>query len=205
MVLNTIRPPASGYITYEEYLQDEGENYCTEWVDGKVIDISMVSEEHDDLTLFLLKLLITWVEEHQSGVIHADPFNMKTGPTLPGRAPDVMYIAQANRSRLRRTHLNGPCDLAVEVVSPEYRTRDTIEKFQEYAQGGVPEYWIVDYQVRQARFYHLDAEGSYQEIPAGADSIFVSRILPGLWLDTQWLWQRPLPTARELLRAWNLL
>ena len=60
MVLDTTRPPASGYITYEEYLQDEGENHCTEWVDGKVIDISMVSEEHDDLTLFLLRLLQIW-------------------------------------------------------------------------------------------------------------------------------------------------
>ena len=205
MVLDTTRQPASGYITYEEYLQDEGENHCTEWVDGKVIDISMVSAEHDDLNLFLLLLLQIWVQEHQAGVVHGDPFNMKTGPTLPGRSPDAMYIAQANRSRIRHTHLSGPCDLAVEVISPESRTRDTVEKFQEYAQGGVPEYWIIDHEVRQARFYGVDANGGYQEIPVGADGILHSHILPGLWLNVAWLWQRPLPTARELLRAWNLL
>lgn len=38
-----LQPLASRYLTYEEYLADERENHCTEWVDGKVLDISMVS------------------------------------------------------------------------------------------------------------------------------------------------------------------
>jgi Uma2 family endonuclease len=205
MAIETRRQPiASRYITYEEYLADEGDNHNTEWVNGKVLDISMVSEEHSDVSIFILVLLRLWAEEHQAGVVRADPFNMKTGPNLPGRSPDVLFLANAHRERLRRNFLDGPCDLAVEVVSPDYRQRDTVEKFDEYAQGGVPEYWIVDYEVAQARFFALGANHVYEEIPVGSDHIFRSRVLPGLWLDTRWLWQRPLPTTRDLLRAWGL-
>ncbi len=196
----------SGYITYEQYLTNENEDHCTEWVNGKVIDISMVSDEHSDITLFVLVLLRLWVEEHQAGVVRGEPFNMKTGPGLPGRSPDAMFIAEANRHRLRRSHLDGPCDLAVEIVSPDYRRADTIEKLAEYAQGGVPEYWIVDYELQQARFYALNANnGTYEEIPIGLDGVFHSRVLPGLQVTVSWFWQRPLPMTRDLQRTWNLL
>ncbi len=205
MAIETRLPPiASRYITYEEYLANEEENHCTEWVNGKVIDISMVSEEHSDVSIFIMVLLRLWAEEHQAGVVRGDPFNMKTGVGLPGRSPDVMFLANAHRERLRRNFLDGPCDLAVEVISPESRQRDTVDKLREYAQGGVPEYWLVDYENQQSRFYSLDANGIYQESSVGADHIFHSRVLLGLGLDVRWLWQRPLPTTRDLLRAWNL-
>ncbi len=50
----------------------------------------------------------------------------------------------------------------------------------------------------------MGANSVYEEIPVGEDHIFRSRVLPGLWLDVRWLWQRPLPTTRDLLRAWGL-
>ncbi len=85
MAIDTrLQSSPSRYITYEEYLQDEGENHCTEWVDGKVIDISMVSDEHSEINLFILMLLQMWVQAHQAGIIRADPFNMKIR-TKPAR------------------------------------------------------------------------------------------------------------------------
>ena len=205
MAIETRLPPiASRYITYEEYLADEGENHCTEWVNGKVIDISMVSGEHSDASLFIMVLLHLWAEEHEAGLVHYAVFNMKTGPGLPGRSPDVMFIATAHQDRIRRNFLDGPADIVVEVISPESRQRDTVDKMREYAQGGVPEYWVVDYENQQSRFYFMSDNGVYQEIPIGNDHIFRSRVLPGLWLDVRWLWQRPLPTTRDLLRAWEL-
>ena len=199
------QPSSTRYITYEEYLQDEGENHHTEWVNGKAIDISMVTAEHDDVSGFIQFALRIWVLDQGLGVIHADPFNMKTGPNLPGRAPDIMVVTNANVGRLRRLFLDGPCDLAVEIVSPESRTCDTVDKFQEYAEGGVPEYWICDPERRHTRFYALNATGQYEEIAIGSDGIFHSRVLPGLWLNVNWLWQRPFPTSRDLLRIWGLL
>jgi Uma2 family endonuclease len=34
--------------------------------------------------------------------------------------------------------------IVVEVISPESRTRDYIDKAREYAAAGIPEYWVVD-------------------------------------------------------------
>ena len=57
----------------------------------------MVSDEHSDISIFLMVLLRLWAEEHQAGVVRGDPFNMKTGPNLPGRSPDVLFLANAHR------------------------------------------------------------------------------------------------------------
>lgn len=53
-------------------------------MNGKVLDISMVSDEHNDVSIFLMVLLRLWAEEHQAGVVRDNSFNMKTGPCPAG-------------------------------------------------------------------------------------------------------------------------
>jgi Uma2 family endonuclease len=77
-----------------------------------------------------------------------------------GREPDLLFVAQTNLERLKETYLDGPADLVVEIVSPEGVGRDRGVKFYEYAQGGVPEYWLIDPQTEWAEFYRLE-EGHY--------------------------------------------
>lgn len=48
---------------------------------------------------------------------------------------------------MKETYLDGPADLVVGIVSPDSVGRDRGEKFYEYAQGGVPEYWLIDPQL----------------------------------------------------------
>jgi len=131
------RPAPPGKITYEEFLDWADEDMFAEWVDGEVVWISPITEEHDSLIAFLHPLLRIVVEVRGLGRVFSDPFQMKTGPDLPGRAPDLMFVAPANLGRLRRTCLEGPADLVVEIVSPESRQRDSVEKLGEYEQGGV--------------------------------------------------------------------
>src|SRR5713101_2953597 len=106
---------APGKMTYEEFLHWEGDNQHVEWVDGQMIFVSSVSKAHQDLGLFLLTALKAFVDTGQIGVVLFEPFQMKTGPDLPGRAPDIMFVAQQNLGRLKRNHLEGPDDLAVEI------------------------------------------------------------------------------------------
>jgi Uma2 family endonuclease len=73
-----------------------------------------------------------------------------------GREPDVLYLARSHLRRLRKTYLNGPADLVVEVVSPESVKRDREQKFGEYQAAGIPEYWVIDPEAQQADFYQLD-------------------------------------------------
>ena len=75
-------------ISYEEFLERTDENQHVEWVDGEVVEMSPISDRHEDLSGFLKPPLRLFVEAHQLGIIRGEPFQMKPTLSLPGRAPD---------------------------------------------------------------------------------------------------------------------
>jgi Uma2 family endonuclease len=196
-------PP--GKMTYEEFLTWADEDTRAEWVNGEVIILSPASDKHQDLAGFLTALLRHFVETSQLGVVRFAPFQMKTGPDLPGREPDILFIAREHLDRLRDTYLDGPADLVVEIISRDSRARDRGDKFYEYEQGGIREFWLLDYLRRQAEFYQLGPDGIYRLVPVGEDGIYHSAVLEGLWLRVEWLWQEPLPPLMSVLREWRLI
>lgn len=195
---------AAPYISYEAFLGTADDDVPAEWVDGKVILTGTSSDVHQRLLGFLLTLLAVFAEERTSGTVRSRPFQMKTGAALPGREPDLLYIEGANLSRLKERYFDGPADLVVEIISPESRARDRGEKFYEYEQGGVTEYWLIDPDREQAEFYRLDDRGIYQLVPL-KDGVFESQVLPGLRLEASWLWREPLPPLLSILKLWKLV
>jgi Uma2 family endonuclease len=196
-------PP--GKMTYEEFLAWADEDTWAEWVNGAVVILSPASTRHQQLATFLATSINFFVDVHQLGVVLTPPFQMKTAPDLPGREPDLIFIAREHLDRLKDTYLDGPADLVVEIISRDSRARDRGEKFYEYEQGGVREYWLLDYLRRQAEFYQLGPDGIYHVVPVGADGIYRSAVLEGLWLKVEWLWQEPLPLLMSVLREWRLM
>src|SRR5207253_650234 len=97
---------------------------------------------------------------------------MKTGPNLPGRSPDVIFVAKERQAQIKRMYLDGPADLAVEIISPKSRRRDTVDKFREYEAGGVLEYWLIDLKFKSVTFYRLGANGKYEHVAVGDDGIY---------------------------------
>lgn len=146
------------------------------------------------------QLLGVYVEQRELGRVISAPFQMKTGPALSGREPDVLFIAQENLGRLKNTYLDGPADLAIEVVSPDSRLRDRGEKLAEYEMGGVLEYWIIDPGEQRADFYTLALDGRYERRRADGEGVYRSQMVAGFWLKEAWLWQEPLPRVLEVLR-----
>jgi Uma2 family endonuclease len=199
------KPMPSKQMTYEEFLAWADEDTWAEWVKGEVIILTPASKQHQDLVAFLAALLRFFVEAHRSGLVLTAPFQMKLGPDLPGREPDIIFVAREHLARLQNTYLEGPADLVVEIVSPDSRARDRGEKFYEYEQGGVQEYWLLDYLRRQAEFYQRGADGIFRLVPAGEDGSYRSAVLEGLWLKVEWLWQEPLPPLMSVLREWRLV
>jgi Uma2 family endonuclease len=199
------RAAPHGKMTYEEFLAWADEDTWAEWVNGEVIILSPASDKHQDLSGFLSALLRHFIETSQLGIVRFAPFQMKTGPDLPGREPDILFVAREHLHRLRDTYLEGPADLVVEIISRDSRARDRGDKFYEYEQGGVREYWLLDYLRRQAEFYQLGADGIYRLVPVGEDGIYHSTVLEGLWLKVEWLWQEPLPPLISVLREWQLI
>jgi Uma2 family endonuclease len=195
----------SGKMTYEEFLAWADEDTWAEWVNGEVVILTPASNRHQDLATFLAALLRFFVEARQLGRVLSAPFQMKLGPDLPGREPDILFIAREHLSRLQNTYLDGPADLVVEIISRDSRARDRGEKFYEYEQGGVREYWLLDYLRRQAEFYWRGPDGIFRLAPVGEGGIYHSAVLEGLWLEVEWLWQEPLPALMTVLRAWQLV
>ena len=104
-------------MSYEEFLDWCDEDTLAEWVDGEVIMASPASLVHQTLIGFLLNVLEIYVEQRDLGQVIAAPFQMKTGPELPGREPDLRFIARENLGRLKGVYLDRPADLVIEVVS----------------------------------------------------------------------------------------
>jgi len=201
----TVPDPQPTKISYDEFLERYMDGEHLEWVNGEVVPMSPISDKHNELGGFLLRLIGEFVEAHQSGVIRYEPFQMKTGPDLPGRSPDVLFVATENLGRLQQTHLRGPADLVIEIISPESRERDRVTKFAEYEQGGVREYWILDPDRKEAEFYRRGTDGKYQAAILEDERIYQSEVLSGLWINVEWLWQRPHPTLREIRKQWGML
>ena len=119
-----------------------------------------------------------------------------------GREPDIIYVAPENEGRLLDNYLDGPADLAIEVVSPGSEAVDRGDKFKEYERGGVREFWLLDPHRREALFYIRGENGLFR---AGAihNGEYQSQVLPLVKLRVERLWEQPI--AIEILRGWNLI
>lgn len=189
-------------MTYEEFLLWDGENQHVEWVDGEVVLMPPISGQHNDVGTYLIRLLGEFVEHFPVGVIRTDPFQMKTGPDLPGRAPDILFVANRNLRRLHRLYMEGPADLVIEIISPGSRTIDRVHKFREYERGGVREYWLIDPEGRRIEFYRRGRDGLFRAVPVGQDGVFRSTAMKGLWIKVDWLWATP--PLSSVRREWQL-
>jgi len=196
------RAPRTVRMTLDEFLNSPDERY-SEWVDGKVTYLS-VNDPHQERSVLLSAILNIYVRARGIGVILTAPYAMKLVMRPSGREPDIMFIATHNLNRNTYKFLDGPADMAVEIICTDSRTRDRRDKFFEYALSGVREYWMIDYEVQRADFYQLTDYGTYDPIPV-VDGIFNSLVIPGFRLRADWLWQRPLPLIIELIKDWQLL
>ncbi len=188
--------PARQKVTYEQFLDMCDEDTWAEWVDGEVIMLSPASPRHQDLSGFLNNVISGYVGARGLGKVLSAPLAMRLEH---GREPDLLFVATAHLDRLYKGGLNGPADMVVEIVSAESRGRDRGVKYVEYEAGGVREYWLIDQPRQYAEFYHLGKRGWYEQIHAGHEGIFHSKVIPGFWLNVEWLWQDPLPLPIEIL------
>lgn len=201
---SAILPPKEK-TTFNEFVEWLDEDIWAEWVDGEITIMNPASIKHQILAAFLQSILQHWVENHKAGIIFPAPTLMKTEVRPSGREPDIFFVANENLDKLQENYLDGAADLIIEIVSPESIVRDTQDKFEEYEAAGVKEYWIIDPNRRTANFYCFDENGKYKLLPISPDGEFSSRVIEGLWINTEWLWQERLPNLMDVLKKWKLV
>lgn len=192
----------SDKLSFEEYLAAY-DGVRAEWVDGDVVTMSPAGDPHQDIVEFLVSLFRYFVEETGAGLVRSQHFPMKFGGRA--RVPDILFVAAEHMDRYRGTYIDGPADLAVEVVSPESRARDRNEKLSEYERAGVREYWLLDPISERAELYRLDDSGRYTLIPLGDPPRLRSEVMRGLWIDPAWLWSKPIPKLTVVYKEWGPL
>lgn len=132
----------SGGWTEEAYLALPETNHLVELVDGRLIVQEMPSLSHQRVSRRLFTRIQAWNEQTRAGEVLYAPYPVRLEPGRV-REPDVLFYRAEHASRLGE-QWGGPPDFAAEVVSASTRRTDLHEKLDDYARGGVEEYWIVD-------------------------------------------------------------
>lgn len=192
------KPPTSEdrlTMTYEEYVDWADGSMIAEWVDGEVIVNMPPTTIHQQMLAFLLSVIRNFVEFYRQGEVIAAPFEMRAVEGGSAREPDILFVATENRHCLTDRCLRGPADLIVELISDDSVTRDRTDKFYEYQEAGVREYWIIDPRPgkKRADFWVLNEAGEYHPRAVDNRGIYRSSTIPGFWIDVNWLWQEELP------------
>ena len=184
-------------MSFEEFIKWAGEDILAELVQGDVVMMTPASLPHQALSMFLTRVLSDYVDVGEIGWIGTAPIALRLSPDTV-REPDLLFVANDHLDRVKETCVDGPADLVIEIVSADSVGRDRGEKYYEYEQAGIPEYWLIDSRTRRAEFYQLQG-AYYQPMFPDAQGIYRSRVLPGFWLNVGWLQQEPLPDVEDVL------
>ena len=125
-----------------QYLRLTGQtNRLLEFTDGVIEVLPMPTRSHQAISRWLFLVLLAFVQGVGGTVFYA-PLRVQVRPGK-FREPDLLVLRDENDPRSQEAFWLG-ADLVVEIVSPDDPERDTVEKVADYAEAGIPEYWIVN-------------------------------------------------------------
>jgi Uma2 family endonuclease len=145
----TMRPLA----TEEDLLRAPRDGRKYELVDGQ-LRMSPAGSRHGLVAMNLGARIHAFSAQGRLGYV----FDSSTGFRLPGgnvRLPDVAFVAKGRFAgeQIPEGFSDVPPDLAIEVLSPDDRSRDVLDKVGEYLQAGVRLVWVIDPKRRTAAVY----------------------------------------------------
>jgi len=149
-----------GMWSVEQYLALTAQtNRLLEYTDGVIEVLPMPTDKHQSISLFLLLCFLAFVRP-RGGVAFYAPLRLEIRPGK-FREPDLLILMRSDDPRRQNDYWRG-ADLVVEIVSPDNPARDLEEKPRDYAEAGIPEYWIVNPLDETVTVLTLSA-GSYAE------------------------------------------
>jgi Uma2 family endonuclease len=174
--------PLQGQWGESDYLWLTDHTKClVELTDGYIEVLPMPTEEHQRIVLFLYRALYAFLATHGMGLVLVAPLRLllQTGRY---REPDLLLLLSQNDPRRGNPYWTG-ADLVVEVVSPDDPQRDLVQKRQEYAAAGIPEYWIVNPDDEQIIVLRLEGTAYVEHRVATRGSRATSALLEGFAVD----------------------
>jgi Uma2 family endonuclease len=102
--------------------------------------------------------------------------------------PDLVFVAAGRESIITERAIEGPPDLAIEILSPASDRRDRVAKAALYARYGIRHYWIPDPVARTLEVYEVEgAEYRRVAMHEGAARVRTA-LFPDLEIDLGRVW-----------------
>lgn len=131
-----------GTWTVEQYVRlTDHTNRLLEFTDGELELLPVPTDKHQVIIAFLYRLLFPYMDRIGGVILFAAlRLHIREGKF---REPDLMVLLDADDPRRQNAYWLG-ADMVIEIVSADDPQRDTIVKRADYAEGRIPEYWIVN-------------------------------------------------------------
>lgn len=176
-------------MTARQYLQlgEDPPGVRLELVNGEIAVSPSPNPRHSYAEQELSFILMRHIRRHKLGRLYGDVDTIFT--PFDVRRPDLLYFSRDRLHLIGQRAMEGPPDLCVEIISPSSRAIDRRDKFNQYAEGGVQWYWIVDPERRTLEGFEL-RDGEYQATGSGQENDTVQLPpFPDLAIDLAELWQ----------------
>ena len=148
--MTALPQPLDHLLTVGEYAElGETKTGYTELIQGRLLMSPSPIPDHNHASSDLLVQLRPQLPEHLEVLLDIDIDLELVEHDQPGfsRRPDLMIVERSARKRVRRQGgLIRASEVLVvaEIVSPSSWRIDNVDKRGEYAEAGIPWYWIVD-------------------------------------------------------------
>ena len=169
------------------WLTDHG-NRLVEFTDGHVEELPMPTSTHQAVLLCLCDFFRAWFGP-RGGVVMVAALRMRIREGK-FREPDLLLLRDRSDPRYQDRYWLG-ADLVVEVVSPDDPDRDLVEKRADYAEGGIPEYWIADPRDETITVLALEGQAYVERGVFGRGVAATSPLLEGFAADVSAVFDAP--------------
>jgi Uma2 family endonuclease len=173
--------PRQGTWSDEEYLWlTDHTRRLVELTDGHIEPLPMPTDLHQTVLQFMFTSFLAFMTP-MGGKVHFSGIRLQVRPGKY-REPDILLLKSATDPR-RRNRIWTGADLTLEVVSPDNPERDVVQKRHDYAEGKVPEYWIVNPQTETVTVLRLEGDAYVEHGVFVRGQRATSVILPGFSVD----------------------
>lgn len=173
-------PKHERLITAEEFARWPDEGRC-ELVHGKIVHLTASRPLHGLIEVRLGSRLFTYADSTGRGVVLGGEVGLwvRRNPDTV-RGADLVFISGGRYARRSpKGFLDVAPELVIEILSPDDRRGEVMEKLEDYFAMGVDLVWIVDPEHRYVLAYHSLME--IERFEEG-DLLAEEEILPGFAL-----------------------
>jgi Uma2 family endonuclease len=155
------------FLTFEEYLSyDDGTETLYELFNGELIAVPPESGVNVQIAT---RLLVWFAQLIGTDQVRGHGLELEVRGEPRNRYPDLTIIREEHILQLAKRNtirlFMAPPDLVLEVVSPGelQQERDYVAKRLQYQDRGIPEYWLVNPELKVVTVLSLKAE-TYAEV-----------------------------------------